>query len=144
MSLALSQAIYRRWNDANLDGAIAQLFFGDRDAAPESTPLPRAQYSLAIDRPRVRSRVSIEVIQPVRFLVWASTDSAVTGYLDAIENAYQNCEAAHTSPLSLIADDGTILSVDSAGRTVLQENEQVFRGILQIDVQWIKRNARPN
>jgi hypothetical protein len=144
MSLAIAEAIYRRWNDASLNEAVASLYFGDRDAAPEGAILPRAQYCLLTDRNRLRSRVGIEMLQPVRFLVWASTDSVVGGYLDTIEFAFRNAEAAQSSPVSLASEDGTILSVDGAGRSVVQEDEQVFRGTLQFDVQWIKPNTRPN
>lgn len=141
MSLALREAIHRRWTDAGLDAAVAALFPGDRDAAPETTGLPRAQYSLPADFVRAVSRATCERIQPVRFAVWGTSDSAVAAFLDAIEGAFVDAQASTVDPFALPEGDGTILGSDYREKTISQERETIFRGVLQIDVQWMKRIA---
>ena len=141
MTLALREAIYDRWNNAGLATAIAPLYAGERDAAPERTPLPRAQYSLPADTERTRSRGSRELLQDLRFQVWGTNDATVQQYVDLIEAAFVDSESASTNPLSLAPADGRILSVDYVGQAVLQETASVYQGVLELRVQWCRAIA---
>ena len=141
MTLALREAIHDRWDNAGLATAVAPLYPGARDAAPERTVLPRAQYSLPGDTQRTRSRGSRELLQDLRFQVWGTEDATVQQYVDLIEAAFVDSESASTNPLSLAPADGRILSVDYVGQVVIQEEASVFQGLLELRIQWCRAIA---
>jgi hypothetical protein len=138
MTLAIHEAVVRRWNDAGLDSAVASLYPGERWAAPESMPLPRAGYSLSGDMLRNQSRGSRELVQPVRLVVWGLSDAFVAGSLESIAAAFLDSQSAAVNPLSLPAEAGSILSVEYGGRSVVQQDETLFQGVLEINIQWAK------
>jgi hypothetical protein len=138
MTLAIRKAIFARWNDAGLDEEIAPLYAGDRDGAPEGSTLPRAQYSLPATTERTRSRTARELIQDVRIQIWGADDSDVQQFVDLAEEAFLDAEADGTDPLVIPEGDGKVLSVDFAGKSVIQETTSVFQGILQLQIQWCR------
>ncbi|MGE3314005.1 MAG: hypothetical protein AB7O26_02735 [Planctomycetaceae bacterium] len=138
MTLAIRQAIFQRWNDSGLDAAIAPLFAGDRSAASASPTLPRAQYTLPAASERTRSRISRELFQDLRFMIWGADDRAVQLFLDLAEGAFVNSESDESNPLAIPEEDGKILSVDFAGESVIQESTAIFQGILQLRIQWCR------
>ncbi len=141
MSVKLREAVFSRWNDAGLDGSIAALYPGVEVAAPEGTALPRVQYSLPTDSEQSRSRGSRELLQPLRFQVWGTDDTTVGQYVDAIEAAYVNSESAQSDPLSIPASIGTVMSVDYVSKAVVHEDDALFQGIVQLEIQWFKPNT---
>lgn len=141
MTLAIRKAVVKRWNDAGLDAMIAPLFAGERDAAPEGSALPRAQYSLPLASERARSRVSRELIHEVRIQIWGPGADTVQQLVDMAEAAFVDSEAAIAQPLAIPVGEGRILSVDFAGQAVIQESTTVFQGILQLRVQWCRSVA---
>lgn len=138
MTLALREAIYARWNNSGLSAVIAPLYPGDQEAAPEQTPLPRAQYELPSDIQRTRSRSSRELLQDLRLHVWGSDDATVQQHLDLMEAAFVDSEAVPVNPLSISLAEGRVLSVDYVGKAVIQEAASVFQGILQLRIQWCR------
>jgi hypothetical protein len=77
MTLTIRKAIFERWSNAGLAESIAPLYAGERGAAPEGTPLPRAQYSLPSESERTRSRSTRELIQEVRIQIWGTDVATV-------------------------------------------------------------------
>ncbi len=138
MTLALREAIYTRWENTGLTSSVAPLYAGERDAAPEQTPLPRAQYNLSVDTQRTRSRGAQELLQNVRFLIWGSDDATVQQHLDRVEAAFVDAELADENPFSLPPDDGRILSVDYVSQAIVQENRALFQGVLDLQIQWCR------
>lgn len=144
MSLAIREAVYSRWNAAGLDTSIAPLYAGDESASPEGSALPRAQYALPDDSQRARSRGSRELLQTLRFQVWATGDRTAQEYVDLIEASYVNSETAQSDPFAVAASAGTILDVRYRGQAVVQEDEAVFQGVLDLEVQWVKPISGPS
>jgi hypothetical protein len=101
-------------------------------------PLPRAGYSLSGDMLRNQSRGSRELVQPVRLVVWGLSDAFVAGSLESIAAAFLDSQSAAVNPLSLPVEAGSILSVEYGGRSVVQQDETLFQGVLEINIQWAK------
>ena len=143
--MSIAAAIYSRWNDVSFDSSIAKLYPGDDDAAPPDDTLPRAQYSLGAETEQAadRSRGNRIKVQPVRFRIWIA-DFLTTGtHLDSIEDEFVNAQRAGTNPLSIATSEGVIIDVDFDTRERTRESDDVFQGIIQLNIMWQKANAVP-
>ena len=141
MSVDLRKAIFSRWNSTGLNNNIATLYPGEETAAPEGTKLPRAQYFLPVDSEQSRSRGSRVLSQPLQFQVWGTDDSTVQQYVDAIEDAYVNSESAPTNPFSIPSSKGGVMDIGYVNKTVVKEADELFQGILQVEIRWFKPNT---
>lgn len=143
--MSVGEAVVDRWDNASLDSTIASLDFGDDDADQEETALPRAQYELLSESNASLSKGYRIQRQPVRFQVWLSTAQGAQDAIEAIDAAFTNSEAAITNPLAIPVATGSVIGCEKTSSTVLTEvHGRVYRGIIQFDVDWHKKNVIPS
>lgn len=143
--LAIEQAIFARWNAASLNSSVATLYSGDGNdqASPENTVMPRASFHIADDRQIGRSRGNRLNMAALVLHLYATTRLAVLQYLALIDTAFVNADQAATATLQVSESAGHIIDVDFVGQTVEEEGDNVFHGVMTLDVQYTKPNRVP-
>ena len=139
MSANLATGVFTRWNDASLDTSVDTLYWGE--TAPEGDTLPRAVYNLTADDSQGLSRGSLIHLTRLRVQTWDETMELVSGYNDSIKAVFHNADKAVTSPLSMSGANITHCLYRTA--TVVQEDEGVYMGVIEFEIQWQETNAIP-
>lgn len=143
---ALMDTIKARWDAASLDSSIANLYpAGDSPkkgrnpaGSPEGTTLPRAEYTVNIAKPSVKTRSSRIRQALVTFRVWGKDPETVGGYVDSIAAKYLNADE-----LSLSFAGGTILEVDAGSQGLQKLDDALHMGQQLIHIQFREANMVP-
>ncbi len=139
MSLNLATGVFTRWNDAGLDTSIDSLFWAD--TAPEGDVLPRAVYDIPSDDEVGLSRGSMVHIARLRFKTWEATPELVAGHNDSIQSDFHNGDKAATNPLTM--SGGTVTHCLFKSKTTVEEDPEVYMGVIDFEIQYTEANTVP-
>ena len=142
MSQSIATAVLTRWDAVGLDTTVDTLYWASK--APESDVLPRVVFQLTTINRRTLTRGSLMKTGRLRFQMWGKTPELVQGYIDAIQPLFHNSDKAATDPLVSTADDTNITECLYADSANMEEDDNVYQGVIEFDIEWQETNTVPS
>jgi len=142
VSIDVDTALFERWVAAGLNSSIAPLYPSDDVSAPEDAGVvPRASYFVTADPLQSESRGSRIALKTYMLEVWDRTRELVGTHVNLIDTAFINAERAGL--LQMPESAGRIMATHYVDQGWEKVQDALFKGWIEISVQWRKPNATP-